>query len=95
MVFQKDLEVYHKVYPNRLTMIYLMRRAWYESISECIMYPTSEYLRKTLGCFRRMLYYLVRMLMDNKNMRYYLVKIVAQIGFLYGIFINKSLKNGE
>lgn len=49
MIFQKDLEVYHKIYPNRLTMFYLMRRAWYDSISECIMYPASEYLRKMLG----------------------------------------------
>lgn len=49
IIFKKGLVVYHKIHPNRLTMHYLLRRIWYDSVSECMMYSISEYPRKALG----------------------------------------------
>ena len=95
IVFEKDLEVYHKVYPNRLTMSYLLRRVWYQGITECIQYPVSTHLRKTLGCFRLIVVYLIKMLINRKNMRYYLIKMVAQLGFIFGLFISRSFNNED
>lgn len=84
IVFKKNLIVYHKIYPNRLTMSYLLKRVWYNGISECIMYSISEYPKKILGCIRRIIVYMLKMLIDYKNIRYYLIRIVAQLGFIYG-----------
>ncbi|MDW8033964.1 MAG: glycosyltransferase [Nitrososphaerota archaeon] len=87
IIFDKELEVYHKISQNRLTLYYLLRRAWYDGISECIMYSKVKHIRKTFGCFKRLVVFSIKMLLDRKNLRYYLVKIVAQLGFIFGIFI--------
>lgn len=92
IIFKKELVVYHKIYPNRLTMHYLLRRVWYDSVSECIMYPVSEYPRKLLGCIKRTAVYIVKMVIDYKKFRYYLIKLVAQVGFIYGCIKFSKLK---
>lgn len=53
IVFKGDIKVYHKLYSNRLTMPYLLRRARYDGVSEHIIYPKS--IKKTLECLKRIM----------------------------------------
>ena len=38
LLFVPKQKVYHKVCPQRLTMCYLVKRAWWEEITDCVTF---------------------------------------------------------
>jgi len=82
--FIDKMIVHHKVYPKRTTMPYLIKRSWYQGVSERLAFPP-KIARATARQFMRIMFYLIRMVVDRKNARYHFLTIVGKMGYVFSL----------
>lgn len=82
--FSDKIIVHHKVYPERTTMLYLLKRSWYQGVSDRLTYPVE--IRKIFRRLGQILSCLLRILIDPKHARNYLLLISKNTGYLSALF---------
>ena len=83
-VFSDKIIVYHKVYPERTTMFYLLRRSRYQGISNRMMYPV--HIGKMSRSMALIIDCLLRICIDSRHARKYLLVILRNIGYLLSLY---------
>lgn len=82
--FVPQMRVYHKVYAFRLTMLYLMRRAFWQGATLYLTYPLTygSVLRRMGG----VILYFLSAIFSYKNRRKWIVATARNVGFLFAMF---------
>lgn len=97
VLFIPDAKVYHIVYPHRLTLYYLMRRIWWQGITDyysLFSSPTPFYktiLKLSLKKMGSIALSISRILLSPKNKRRELLVLIKQTGFFYAMLKKKSV----
>ncbi|MFX0135406.1 MAG: glycosyltransferase [Candidatus Hodarchaeota archaeon] len=83
ILFNPQIIVYHKVYPHRLTIKYLIERVFWQGKSDFIM-KTTNY--KTMPkIIKNIITNMVRCIIYPIEFKRYVLNIVRQIGYLFAI----------
>ena len=82
--FVPRMKVYHKVYAYRLTMLYLLRRVWWQGVTNYL--ANSVTYRTVLRRMGRLVSSFLRILLFPRNSRKWILKCVRNFGFLFAMF---------
>lgn len=79
--------VYHKVLPYRLSLRYLIKRAWWQGKSNFIMYPTSYRIipRIIARVMNHLILHFLSLFFISRNSVWYLLRTIQQLGYLSSI----------
>ena len=88
--FIPEMVVYHRVYPFRLTMIYLLRRSWWGGVTGYL--TSSLAYKRTLRKIGRMVSCLLKVILFPKNSRRWILTFTYNFGFLFAML---KFKRGQ
>lgn len=83
ILFNPQIIVYHKVYPHRLTMKYLIERVFWDGKSNFIMKPTNY--KTIILIIINIITNISRCIIYPMKFKRYVLNIVRQIGYLFAI----------
>lgn len=86
VLFIPQMVVHHKVYPYRLTMQYLIRRAWWEGRSNFLRQPTTY--RTVPRVIRNIIFNLLMLFLHPNYSRKLTLLIIQDLGYLFSIIGN-------
>ena len=93
--FNKSIKVYHKVSGDRMTMTVLLKRAWYQGVSNRLIFDIDLLtFAKLMG---GMILCLEKLFVSPKNARYYLLLFVKKLGHILppSISVHGARKSGK
>ena len=97
VLFMPEIKVHHIVHPHRLTLYYLMKRVWWQGITEyyyLLSQPKSFHkaiLKLSLKKMVSIALSALRILLSPKNRRRGLLTLTLQTGFFYAIFKRRKI----
>lgn len=96
ILFIPDIKVYHIVHPHRLTFHYLMKRTWWEGVTQyyLILLSTSfhkDILKVSLKKIGSIAFSMLRILLSPKNTRKWILTLILQMGF-FSAMLKRSIE---
>ena len=81
ILFISNMKVYHKIYPHRLTMWYLMKRSWWQGRSDFMRHPGSY--RRIPKIVVRIMVKLLKCVLYPTQFRKWILTIIYDLGYLF------------